>query len=105
MKSVNPRLEALIILLTAIPFLYVVFVWNDLPARITSHYDLNGKPNATMPKVLFTSIMAGLSVLTYTLLLVPTRLQGVCRRGAGKWRPLHTAPLHCRCACRPATAR
>ena len=74
MKSVNPRLEALIILLTAIPFLYVVFVWNDLPAQITSHYDFTGRPNATMPKALFISIMAGLSVLTYVLLLVPTRL-------------------------------
>lgn len=77
MKPLNPRLEALIILLTAAPFLYVVFVWNDLPDQITSHYDLNGKPNATLPKALFISIMAGLSVLTYTLLLVPTQLGGL----------------------------
>ena len=77
MKPLNPRLEALIVLLTAAPFLYMALVWNDLPAQITSHYDLNGKPNATMPKVLFMSIMAGLSVLTYVLLLVPVWIGGL----------------------------
>ncbi len=76
MKSLNPRLEALIMLLTAAPFLYVALVWNDLPTNITSHYDLNGNPDATMPKALFTSIMVGLSVLIYALLLVPTWIGG-----------------------------
>jgi pimeloyl-ACP methyl ester carboxylesterase/uncharacterized membrane protein len=77
MKSLNPRLEALIILLTIAPFFYVILVWNDLPTTITSHYNLNGQPDATMPKALFTSIMAGLSMLTYALLLATTWIGGL----------------------------
>jgi uncharacterized membrane protein/pimeloyl-ACP methyl ester carboxylesterase len=77
MKSINPRLEALIILLLLAPFLYAALVWNELPAQITSHYDLAGRPNDTMPKLLFISIMAGVSVLIYGLLLMPSLIGGI----------------------------
>ncbi|ADB38320.1 SdpI family protein [Spirosoma linguale] len=68
MKTNNTSIEVLIIALLAAPLIYLGLIWNQLPAEITTHYDLAGNANGWMPKkqaALFTVVI---SLLLYLLL-------------------------------------
>jgi uncharacterized membrane protein len=43
MKSL--RKDWMIWLMLLIPFVFIAFVWNRLPERIATHFDMEGKPN------------------------------------------------------------
>ncbi|MCY7356608.1 MAG: DUF1648 domain-containing protein, partial [Rudanella sp.] len=47
MKSTNKPLDWLIIAVLIAPFLYAALVWDQLPASIATHFDLEGRVNGT----------------------------------------------------------
>ncbi len=68
MKSSTKPLDWLIIAVLIAPFLYAALVWDQLPAQIATHFDMEGRVNGTQQKVTFLLLMAGLQVLLYALL-------------------------------------
>lgn len=50
------------------------YAWSALPARVASHFDLAGNPNAWQPKGLFVALQAGVVLLLGTLLALNGRL-------------------------------
>ncbi len=68
MKSSNKPLDWLIIAVLIAPFLYVALVWDQLPARIPTHFDMQDRVNGTQSKETFLLMMAGIQVLLYALL-------------------------------------
>ncbi|GAB3946190.1 SdpI family protein [Spirosoma harenae] len=68
MKTKVLSTEILMIGTLLIPFIYLGIIWNQLPAEITTHYDLSGTPNGWMPKGTAALFMGGLSVLIYCVL-------------------------------------
>ena len=68
MKTTNKPLEWLILAAIVAPFLYAALVWNQLPARVATHFDMQGRVDGTQGKETFLLLMAGLQVLLYALL-------------------------------------
>jgi uncharacterized membrane protein len=68
MKSPNKPLDWLIIAVLIAPFLYAALVWDQLPARMAIHFDMEGRVNGTQQKATFLLMMAGIQVLLYALL-------------------------------------
>lgn len=68
MKTQSTTAEVLLIALLLTPFVYLALVWNQLPTRVLSHYDLWGNADDSMQKSWFAGILGGLSVGLYLLL-------------------------------------
>jgi immunity protein, SdpI family len=63
--------EVLVLLVIALPFLYLLKIYNGLPARVPTHFGANGQPNDFSNKSflwVITSILAGTSILIYLLI-------------------------------------
>ncbi len=55
----------------SIPWIYLVIVWNDLPATIPTHFGLSGKPDAYGPRdqiVIAPAILTAIAIGVYFLL-------------------------------------
>lgn len=63
--------EPTMIALLCLPFIYLAFIWNQLPATIPGHYGSGGHPDRYDPKELLAALWAGLSVLIYALRYLP----------------------------------
>jgi uncharacterized membrane protein len=63
-----------ILLVLCIPFIYLAFIWNQLPDIIPTHFNLQGKPDAYGSKVFGTLLLPGINVLLYFLLLFIPRI-------------------------------
>lgn len=50
------------------------YAWSALPARVASHFDLAGNPNAWQPKGVFVALQAGVVLLLGTLLALNGRM-------------------------------
>ena len=73
MKTNSTTAEALMIALLLTPFVYLAFTWNQLPAQIATHYDLQGHANGWMAKETSMLVMGSLSLFIYLLLrFLPT---------------------------------
>ena len=63
--------KALVFVYTILLILCTAFVWGaaqNLPPVVTSHFDLSGTPDATMPRDLFTNLFLAIMVLTSGLM-------------------------------------
>ncbi|HVZ97819.1 MAG TPA: SdpI family protein [Chitinophagaceae bacterium] len=63
--------EALVLLAILLPYLYLVKIYNSLPARVPTHFGANGRPNDFSNKSslwLIISLLAGVSILVYLLI-------------------------------------
>ena len=59
-----------VILVTILPWVYLAFIWKDLPAIIPVHFELNGHPDKYGPKnniVIVPAILSGLTLLIFLL--------------------------------------
>ena len=71
MKSKSSIVKWLIIVLSLSPLIYLALIWNDLPAIVPVHFNLNFKPDKMGSKNntwLVTCILSGVSILVYFLL-------------------------------------
>lgn len=50
------------------PLVYLGIIWNQLPAEIATHYDLNGNPNDWTPKQTAALSIGSLSIFLYVVL-------------------------------------
>ncbi|GAB3508765.1 SdpI family protein [Spirosoma knui] len=57
--------EFLLIGMLLIPFIYLAYIWTELPDTIPGHYGPNGKPDRYDPKEQLAFGMAGLTVFLY----------------------------------------
>jgi len=60
-----------VLVVTIIPWIYLLSIWNSLPASIPTHFGINGTPDAYGPKnqiFLWPAICTVLSILVYLLL-------------------------------------
>lgn len=72
MKTSTTSLEILIIAILLAPLIYLGISWYQLPANITTHYDLAGKANGWMTKEQATLFTVVISVMLYlTLRFLP----------------------------------
>ena len=62
------RKELIIIVLTALPIIYLLVNWSVLPDRLPVHFDGNGEPNGYGSKLVFIFLPLGLYLL---LIVVP----------------------------------
>lgn len=63
--------EATMIAMLCVPFAYLLFIWNKLPASIPGHYGPGGRPDRYDSKELLLAVLAGCSVLMYALRYLP----------------------------------
>lgn len=74
MKTNYTSIERLIAICTVAPMLYLAFVWNQLPAQLAVHYDMNGNPNGWQSKETAALFIGSLTVLMYLALRFVPRL-------------------------------
>ncbi len=63
-----------LILIVLLPFVYLAFIWNELPASVPVHWKLNGEVNRYGNKQELILIPVLLSLLTYVILLVVPKI-------------------------------
>ena len=61
--------EVVFIILIAIPFIYLAFLWEDLPDKIAIHFDFEGNPDNWTTKNLIIYLLLALGIGTYLLML------------------------------------
>ena len=61
--------EVVFIILIAIPFMYLAFLWEDLPDKIAIHFDFEGNPDNWTTKNLIIYLLLALGIGTYLLML------------------------------------
>lgn len=73
MKTNSTLTEILIVAVLLAPLAYLGIIWNQLPAEIATHYDLQGNPNGWQRKETAALIIGGLSLFLYLVLrFLPT---------------------------------
>jgi len=64
--------ELLLWVLITLPYGYLAFIWNGLPGRVPTHFNINGQANDWSDKSLLLAIPAGLGLGIYlVMLLIP----------------------------------
>ena len=67
----NKYLKELILwFLILIPFVYMSFIWKELPKVIPTHFDLGGNPNGWTDKNNLIALIGSLGIGTYLLMLL-----------------------------------
>ena len=67
----NKYLKELILwFLILIPFVYMSFIWKELPKVIPTHFDLGGNPNGWTNKNNLIALIGSLGIGTYLLMLL-----------------------------------
>jgi len=59
------------LIIMAIPWIYLAFIWNELPATIATHFGISGKPDEYAPKnniLLIPAIFTAVAIGVYFLL-------------------------------------
>ena len=62
------KTEILLILLLAIPFIYLTFTWNQFPERVPIHFNVKGEPDNYAPKTVGLLLLPFINIFTYLLL-------------------------------------
>src|SRR4051812_3839705 len=68
MKQVNKIKEALIWLILLVPFIYAFAIWNKVPEKVPTHFDINGKPDDYSGKAFALLLLPLMNVAIYFLL-------------------------------------
>ena len=68
MKTNSTSTEVLMIGTLLMPFIYLGLIWNQLPAEIATHYNLNGSPDGWLRKETAVLVVAVFSVVMYLIL-------------------------------------
>ncbi|HMI78139.1 MAG TPA: SdpI family protein [Ferruginibacter sp.] len=58
-------------MIMAIPWIYLAFIWQDLPDTIATHFGIDGKPDKFGPRneiLLITGVLSAVGILVYFLL-------------------------------------
>ena len=74
MKQVNWKKEAIIWLLLLIPFIYAAIVWNKVPEKVPTHFDINGRPDDYSKKAFALLLMPVMNIIIYFILLFVPRI-------------------------------
>ena len=61
--------ELLLWVIIIIPFVYLAMVWQNLPARVPTHFDLAGNPNDWSDKTSLPYMIAAMGIGSYLLFL------------------------------------
>lgn len=61
--------EAVLIILTAIPFIYLFTIWGDLPDKVATHFNLSGEADGWSEKTMLPYLLGGIGFGMYLLLL------------------------------------
>ena len=61
--------ELLLWVLIALPYGYLAYIWNGLPGRVPTHFNVNGHANDWSGKSLLLAIPAGLGLGIYLVML------------------------------------
>jgi len=67
------RKELILIVLTALPIIYLLVNWSVLPERLPVHFDGNGEPNGYGSKLVFVFLPLGLYLLLIVLPFIDPR--------------------------------
>jgi uncharacterized membrane protein len=60
--------ESVFFVLIALPYAYLVSIWNELPSSVPIHYNLEGEPNGWSSKTFLVILPAVLGVVIYFLM-------------------------------------
>ena len=74
MKQVNWKKEAIIWLILLLPFIYSVIVWNKLPDRVPTHFDVKGEPDDYSGKAFALLLLPAMNVVLYFILFFIPRI-------------------------------
>lgn len=62
--------EIIMWILMVISFAYLIFVWNELPQKVATHFDLSGNPNGWTDKNYMPLLIGGMNFGTYILMIL-----------------------------------
>ena len=62
--------EMILWILILLPYVYLAMVWNQLPAEVPTHFDINGKPDDWSSRIFLLLVPGGMGLFLYLLLLV-----------------------------------
>jgi uncharacterized membrane protein len=63
-----PKTEIIILLLLALPFVYLAFTWDQFPERVPIHFNVNGEPDNYASKTVGLLLLPAINFLTYLTL-------------------------------------
>lgn len=66
--------ELVFVILIAIPFIYMAFIWENLPDKIAIHFDFEGNPDNWTAKNMIVYLLLALGLGTYLLMLFIPKL-------------------------------
>lgn len=72
--NVTLRKELPIIAIVLMPFIYLAFIWNSLPAKVPTHWNYKGEVDHWGDKFSLIGLLFMLPVLMYVLLLVVPKI-------------------------------
>ena len=64
----GPKTEALLLLLVALPFIYLAFTWNSYPDQVPIHFNHQGTPDRYAGKAVGLLLLPATNVFVYLLL-------------------------------------
>lgn len=70
MKKTNFAKELLLIALLVIPYIYLAFIWNDLPAKVPTHFDVDGNADDWSARAFLLFLPAGVGIIMYLVLWI-----------------------------------
>lgn len=70
MKKTNLAKELLLIALLVIPYIYLSLIWNDLPSRVPTHFDVDGNPDDWSSRSFLLFLPAGIGIIMYLVLWI-----------------------------------
>ncbi len=74
MKQVNIKKEAVIWLILLLPFIYSFIVWNKIPDRVPTHFDINGEPDDYSSKTFALLLLPVMNIIIYFILFIVPRI-------------------------------
>ncbi len=74
MKQVNMKKESLIWLILLVPFIYAAIVWNQVPDRVPTHFNVNGEADDYSKKAFALLLMPVMNVVIYFILFFVPRI-------------------------------
>src|SRR5690348_1971733 len=74
MKQINKKKEAVIWLILLLPFIYSFIIWNKIPDRVPTHFDVHGEPNDYSSKILALVLLPVMNIVVYIILFFVPRI-------------------------------
>ena len=74
MKNVNRKKEIVIWILLLAPFIYAFFIWNKVPERLPTHFNIHGEADDYSSKALALLVLPATNILVYFIMLLIPRI-------------------------------